>query len=176
MEIIKTQKRLEHDEVETYINSYNGNILLNKEDYIKNSIRNLKVVCGFCGEVFTVSLSSYQSGKQKCSKCTKRESSGEYKIRSILEENKIDYEPQKRFEDCIDKRSLPFDFYLPSYNLCIEYQGAQHYEPNAHFKNFDKLTLHDNIKKQYCKKNNIKLLCIPYWENNIENLILNNLK
>ena len=43
------------------------------------------------------------------------------------------FESQKRFKDCKDKRQLPFDFYLPSYNVCIEYQGEQHYRPIDHF-------------------------------------------
>ena len=66
------------------------------------------------------------------------------------------------FEDCIDKRPLPFDFYLPEYNICIEYQGQQHYYPVEIFggKNaFESQVLRDNIKREYCQKNNILLSC-----------------
>ena len=35
----------------------------------------------------------------------------------------------------------------------------------------------DNIKNQYCKDNNIKLVRIPYWEfDNIENILEKELK
>ena len=56
----------------------------------------------------------------------------------------------------------------------IEYQGQQHYEPIERFGGIERFNLqqkYDNMKKEYCKKNNIQLLVIPYWENNIEKII-----
>lgn len=79
---------------------------------------------------------------------------------------------QKVFEDCVDKRCLPFDIYLDDYNVLIEYQGEQHYKPvkyssetqeEADIK-FEYTQKHDEIKRQYCKDNNIPLIEIPYWE------------
>lgn len=79
---------------------------------------------------------------------------------------------QKIFEDCIDKRHLRFDIYLDDYNVLIEYQGEQHYKPikyssetqeEANIK-FEYTKKHDEIKRQYCKDNNILLIEIPYWE------------
>ena len=76
---------------------------------------------------------------------------------------------------------MPFDFYLPEYNVCIEYDGIQHFEPTRFNKkmtieeandNFIQQKFRDEIKNNYCKNNNIKLLRIPYTEyDNIEKII-----
>ena len=80
---------------------------------------------------------------------------------------------QKEFEDCIDKRKLRFDIYLDDYNVLIEYQGEQHYYPISYDDNqsleeinnkYNYTILHDEIKRNYCIKNNIPLVEIPYWE------------
>ena len=93
------------------------------------------------------------------------------------------FEKQKRFSDCRDKNPLPFDFYLPEYNMCIEYDGRQHFEP-VNFggglqetkDNFQLTNRHDKIKTQYCIDNNIKLLRIPYTElKNITTILKENL-
>mgnify|MGYP003620563355 CR=1 FL=1 len=65
---------------------------------------------------------------------------------------------------------LLFDFYLPNYNICIEYNGKQHYEPIDWFggiKTLEYIKNNDNIKKKYCQKNNIKYLEISYKENDL---------
>ena len=51
---------------------------------------------------------------------------GEYKIRQILEENNIEYIHDMKFPTCkFPDTGYParFDFYLPAYNLLIEYDG-----------------------------------------------------
>lgn len=50
-------------------------------------------------------------------------------IRQLLRDYKVQYIPQYKFLDCKDQRPLPFDFYLPEYNTCIEYDGGQHFFP-----------------------------------------------
>jgi len=78
---------------------------------------------------------------------------------------KINFETQKRFEDCRDKRTLPFDFYLPEHNLCIEYQGKQHYYALDFFggkKAFNIRCFHDKLKREYCDNKSIRLIEIPY--------------
>ena len=101
-----------------------------------------------------------------CSMCS--ESRGETKVRVFLENNNIEFEREKKFKDCRDKNPLPFDFYLPQYNLCIEFDGRQHFEPSAFnskkekedvkLENFEYIQRHDRIKNEYCKKNGITLL------------------
>ena len=88
-----------------------------------------------------------------------------------LNDLNIKYIMQKRFELCKDIKMLPFDFYLPEYNLCIEYDGIQHFIPQSFGSQMDKNKMfkkvkdHDKIKDRYCKKNGIKLLRIPYTRN-----------
>lgn len=49
---------------------------------------------------------------------------------AILDRYKINYEQEKTFKTCISDKGylLPFDFYLPNYNILIEYDGEQHYK------------------------------------------------
>lgn len=109
-------------------------------------------------------------GGHGCPKCN--ESKGETQISLWLEQNKIINVPQKRFDDCCNTKPLPFDFYIPESNVCIEYQGEQHYRPvnfggisdKEAYNNFLKIQYHDEIKRNYCMENNIELICIPYWE------------
>lgn len=89
------------------------------------------------------------------------------KIEKILQELNIEYEKEKIFSGCYDKKSLRFDFYLPKYNLCIEYDGIQHFEPISYWKGeegFYDLKNKDSIKNKYCKDNNILLIRIPYYD------------
>ena len=71
------------------------------------------------------------------------------------------------------------DFYINDLNLCIEFDGKQHFEPVKHFGgkvNFDKTKKRDEIKNNFCFNNNIKLLRISYKDiNNVENILNENL-
>ena len=73
---------------------------------------------------------------------------------------------QKTFEGCKGKfRKLLFDFYLPEYNMLIEYDGRQHFEAFDFFggnKGLQRVKLYDKIKNEYAEKNNIKLIRIKY--------------
>lgn len=107
----------------------------------------------------------------KCPACT--ESHGESQIRIWLENNDIEYIYQQPFSNCRDIKPLPFDFYLPTFNICIEYDGIQHFEPIEFFggqESFEKTVKHDNIKNEYCDNNGISLLRIPYFKNVEEEL------
>ena len=71
------------------------------------------------------------------------------------------------------KCDLPFDFFLPDYNMCIEFDGEQHFKPKLNFGGmigFIKIQTNDNIKNEYCNNNNIKLLRIKYNEDVIDKL------
>lgn len=108
---------------------------------------------------------------QGCPKC--RKSKGENMISEYLCENDIEYYTQYRFKKCIHKRPLPFDFYLPKYNMCIEYDGKQHFKAIEQWGGENGLKdrqIKDKIKNEYCKNNNIHLLRIKYNENIEEKL------
>jgi hypothetical protein len=100
-----------------------------------------------------------------CSKC--KRSKGEKHICTILENNKIKYETEYIFDGCKYIRNLRFDFYLPKYNICIEYNGVQHYEVVEHFGGEEALILNrkrDAIKRNFCTNSNINLVTISYKE------------
>lgn len=67
---------------------------------------------------------------------------------------------------------MPFDFYLPMYNMAIEYDGEFHYRQIPGFNDLPSQQHRDEIKTQYCEENDIILLRIPYWDkDNIESIL-----
>lgn len=140
----------------------------------KNAFEKLSFKCSN-GHNFDLVWAYFQSGT-RCPYC--KTSKGEEEISRVLFKYKIINEREKSFKGCTYKGNLRFDFYLPNYNICIEYDGKQHFKPQDFSGNgnseseFKETQLRDNIKTQYCKDNNIKLIRIPYWEfNNIETII-----
>ena len=98
-------------------------------------------------------------------------SKGNSKIIEILNSNNIQYETEKKFNSCKDKRELPFDFYIENKYL-IEYDGKQHFDENSIF-DYEYTHNHDLLKSKWCKENNIPLIRIPYTH--FDNLCLNDL-
>ena len=99
--------------------------------------------------------------------------SGEHFLHQIFKSNNIHYEIQKRFDGCKNKRHLPFDFYLPDYNVCFEYQGQHHYKALDFFGGEDAFKIrckNDQIKRDFCKQNQIALIEIPYTYNTFESI------
>ena len=131
------------------------------EDYVNNRIK-LKHRCKN-GHIYLQNPCSHLRG-QGCPICN--ESHGEKFIRNYLDKNRIEYESQKKFSDLKDKKSLSYDFYLPKYNILIEYQGKQHYfRGRGYFDTCGRLELqqhHDKLKKDYAKENGYKLLELHY--------------
>lgn len=122
-----------------------------------------------CDNEIDVPRDRLVSGNTKSCGCLK--SQGEFKILNILQSLKIDYIKEYSFQDCIfpDSKTLArFDFYLPDYNCCIEYDGKQHFKSeNRGWNNqehLEKTQYRDNIKNEYCKNNNVPLIRIPYWD------------
>lgn len=110
------------------------------------------------------------------------ETSGEKEVAKALDKYNILYDAQHRFEECRNVRPLPFDFFLPEYNMCIEYDGQQHFEPvtfggcskETAEKNLFDTKKRDEIKDKFCSENNIKLLRIKYNQfNDIDTIIQN---
>ena len=148
----------------THNNKYN----YSRSEYINNSTK-LIITCPLHDE-FKQNPNNHLNGNG-CPKC--KESKGERKIRIFLEENNIKYVSQKRFNDCRDKLPLPFDFYLVDYDICIEYNGRQHYLPIDIWggeKGLIGIISRDKIKTEYCKNNNIPLITIKYTDNNLNKL------
>ena len=126
-----------------------------------------------CGKIIFVPGYRLRAGQNSCG-CL-NSSNGVIKIIELLNKNNIPFETEKYFSDCKDMNSLPFDFYINNQYI-IEFDGIQHFEPIEYFggeKEFQKRQKHDQIKNEYCKKNNISLIRIPY--NHLNNLCLEDL-
>ncbi len=162
-----------------------SNIIHNfKYDYSKFEYKNCKtkgiIICPQHKEFLQVP--NHHTNGIGCPKCNS--SKGELKIQKWLLDNNIKYEFQKKFDDCKNpktKHKLEFDFYIPSKNLLIEYDGEQHFKYGGYVgkyqitkKNFKDIQYKDTIKSSYAKQNNIKLLRIKYNQINDINKILDN--
>ena len=124
-----------------------------------------------CGSITYVTTGHLISGHTTSCGCSN--SKGELKISQFLQKLNIDFEYQKTFDQCLNPKTnakLKFDFYLPNYNCCIEYDGIQHFEYVQYFENkdsFKERSFRDSLKNEYCKNNNIKLIRIPYTDFNL---------
>lgn len=139
---------------------------------------NINVLCQN-DHSYKVRWDNFRNG-QRCPICNNYSSLGETEITRILNKYNILFIKQYKIEDCKFYKPLPFDFYLPDYNMIIEYDGIQHFEIVKHFGGYEGFIdrkIRDSIKNIYCKNNSIKLIRIPYTEyNNLENIISKNIK
>jgi hypothetical protein len=98
---------------------------------------------------------------------------GEAKIAHLLEKNNIKYTHQYKFNDCKDKKSLPFDFAieLDDAFILLEVDGEQHRRHVEYFHksidDFEKTREHDRIKNRYANEKELFLLRIPYEKQNL---------
>lgn len=143
----------------------------------KNANTKVEIICPKHG-IFLQCPKDHINQLQGCPLCAV--SKGEKEILKYLKENNIKYIPQHAFDNCVNEqtgRKLFFDFYIPEYNLCIEFDGEQHFFPLEIFggaKKFNYLIQRDEIKNKYCKENNINILRIKYNQFKQINNILNN--
>lgn len=124
-----------------------------------------------CGKLCIATTRGLNSGKKQSCGCLV--SAAEDDFTNILLEHNISFIKQFRFDECKDKKCLPFDFAIFGNNklkLLVELNGEQHYKPftfnsenkQKKIKNFEDRVRKDNIKIDFCKNNNIPLLIIPY--------------
>lgn len=168
-------RSLSYEEIENRITSENGYELIGvRYDYkLKQKITYITYKC-LNNHIHETTMTSFRNGS-RCPFCS--ETKGEKSVRLTLNKYLLQYEQYKKFDDCFDVRALEFDFFIPSKNVIIEYDGRQHYESIDCFggeKYLKNIKRKDEIKNQYCINNNIKLIRIPYWKfDNIEEIIKN---
>lgn len=146
-------------------------IHLNKYEYFgdySGSNKRIRVCCTKHGDFFPIA-SNHDRGTG-CPRC--KNSKGCFKIENILKDKRISFIKEHAFSDCRgDFLPLRFDFFIPSHNIAIEYDGQQHFKPTK-FHNrmtetqinemFDKVIKYDKIKELYCQQKNISLIRISY--------------
>lgn len=116
-----------------------------------------------CGHETSMSIYYFLAGYgHVCKNCYKRNNSvGESIIKQVLDKHHIPYNVQYPIKT---KGIQRFDFYLPRYNVAIEYNGKQHYEAIAYFNSLKKQSSfeyqqqRDERKRQYCRDHGIKLI------------------
>lgn len=154
----------------------------NKYDYSNvnyiNSYTKIEIICQKHGSFFQ-KPQDHINAKSGCPKCNF--SKGEMLIYNLLESLNIIFEHQKIFSELKYKNNLLFDFYLPTLNTCIEFDGEQHFKPIDYWggeNNFIEVKKRDSLKNEYCKNNNIYLLRFNYTNTDsfIKNMLLRFLK
>jgi hypothetical protein len=163
---INTQKINKRLTKEQFINKANKvhkfRYVYNKTEYINHSTK-IIITCRKHGDFLQrPDNHTHNHGCQKCNR-----SRGEIEIENYLLENNINFIPQQKFNDCVGiKNKLSFDFYLPDYSTCIEFDGRMHFEPmsnsNIGLKSFEDTKRNDIIKNKYCVDKGVNLIRIPY--------------
>jgi hypothetical protein len=170
------------DNINNYLMINNIPYTLLSNSYKKNH-EHLKWKCDK-GHTFIMQWANFQSRK-RCPFCNI--SKGETRINDFLSLHKIGFDHPKEYDGLIGLHggNLSYDFYIPRYNLLIEYQGEQHERPvdfagkgqkwaKAQLK---KQQEHDRRKRNYAQNNNIKLLEIWYYDyDNIEQILTQELQ
>ena len=151
--------------------------LINDENYIDTNHK-VPIVCKEHG-TWMQKVKNHLNG-QGCPKCSF--SRGEKRVEMVLSRLGVEYIHQYKIASNFifsENSSFKVDFYLPSYNTIIEYNGQQHYKevPMFHARNLEQQKQRDAYLQKYCRENKIKLIEIPYWEfDNIENILKKALK
>jgi hypothetical protein len=172
------------NKIKEWLNNNEPSIELLSNNYINTSTP-LKFKCDK-NHIFEKDWKHFKDRGQRCPICTPQ-SIGEMRIEKLLQKLNIRYDRQYRFDDCKDKRPLPFDFVVYKDNkisFLIEYNGRQHYTLSFFGsetikeaeEEFERIKRTDKLKFDYCDKNNLELMVIPYTElNKLESLIINKL-
>ena len=141
-----------------------------------NSKTNVKCQCTICGNEWVATPNNLLKGTG-CIMCNHKQSKGEQKVQSILEDWQIGYISQYTYDDLlgVNNGKLSYDFYLPRYNLLVEVQGIQHEKSVDIFggdTQFKKQQEHDKRKREYAKSHGYRLLEIWYYDfDNIEEIL-----
>lgn len=91
---------------------------------------------------------------------------------SLIESWGYNIDRQHCFDECRDVNLLKFDCYLTDFNTVIEYDGENHYFPVKYgtqswddaIRKHEYTKKHDKIKNDFCVKNKINLIRVPYFE------------
>lgn len=132
----------------------------------ERSNKKVKIICPKHG-IFLQKPDAHING-DGCPSC--KRSKGEEAIAKLLSLNGIIFEEQKKFEKCKSNKGhlLKFDFYIPLMDICIEYDGKQHFHPIEYFGGQTTLSIikeRDYIKNKFCQENKIDLIRIKSIRN-----------
>ena len=146
----------------------------NKYDYslLKYTGNKNKIKIIYNGNIYTQIASDHLRGHEP-KLISSTESIGVKTIKKYLDDKSINYVREFCFKDCKHLSTLYFDFYLPRYNITIEYDGRQHFESVPYFGGelgLQKTKERDKSKNEYTQKNNISLFRVCYLDDIIYKL------
>lgn len=158
----KTNKKFKEDVYEVFGNEYT---VIGEYTNARDKI---EICHNICNTVFFTPAGRFLREEGfKCPTCFGYVSRGELSIKRFLEKKNILFERQYQYDDLKLDKNLSFDFYIANMNMLIEFDGEQHFREIEYFTRttpFEKVVKSDELKNEYCKKLNIKLLRIPFWE------------
>lgn len=135
------QQKLDERNIEFEIIKYNGSAADCESSIFK---------CKHCGGYRKSTFNNFMQSQPQCS-CQKKISKGERIIANLLSELNIAFETQAtRY---INNHKHYYDFYIPSLNIYIEYDGEQHKKPVSRFggeQEFYKRQKRDAEKDMWC--------------------------
>lgn len=128
--------------------------------------------CGFIWKIKPYRF--YKELDGTCPMCNKRVSKGEQAILNYLNKKNITFSKEYSFT-WQSHKNYRYDFYVPAYNLIIEYNGRQHYEEVKYFHyTLKENQEHDSIKQQEALLNGYYYIVIPYTQyTHIESILDN---
>lgn len=134
-----------------------------KVDYVNNRVK-VTIICPIHGE-FTQKPADHLHGCG-CPECGRKFGTSEKQTYEALKNKYENVSTQYRPKWLHGKTSsLSIDVYLPDYKVGIEYQGRQHFAPNAKFggeEAFEVLWSRDKRKFELCTQNGVKLFYISF--------------
>lgn len=179
---IKKIESLSDNEFKERLKQVNENVIL-LDKYVNTNTK-LNFKCLIHNHIFVTSPRNFlYKGGKGCPYCN--QSMGEKKMISILENKGFSILKQHTFSDCVYIGKLRFDAYDINNNITYEYQGQQHYYPVDFAGKGEEWAINqynigqsrDEIKRKFCKENNITLIEVPYWEyDNMKDFLENKIK
>lgn len=138
-------------------------------DYADTSTKT-KHKCLTCNNIWETKPNYILHMNTGCPLCTS--SKGEKMISNLLNEMGINYNSE--YQVNINNSIYRFDFFLPDFNIFIEYDGIQHFKPIEYFGGIDQFEIilnNDKIKNKWISDNKFNLIRIPYTNMDRESIL-----
>jgi very-short-patch-repair endonuclease len=143
-----------------YFVKISNEIHKNKYEYLGEYVNDKTKIAILCKDhgIFHQTPNGHKTGRG-CKRCAdkQKDSKGVIKLKEIFHILNINYKCEETFEGLRYKLDLWIDFYIPDFNLCVEYDGEQHFRHNKLWGGEKEF-----LKNVYCVKNGLNFLRIPY--------------